>query len=271
MNNQPSPINLNTPMMTTSLDQYYDFLSNKIDINTNLAGFTVDSSELHPSLYPHARDIVTWGTRLGRGLIAARFGLHKTSIQNELARLVHGRTGGKFLVVCPLSVRHQFMQKDGPRMGIRWQYVRTDEEIEATDTPYLLTNYERVRDGGIDPRKHDIVGYSLDEGAVLRDLGSKTFQTFNEVLANALYRFICTAVPDPNRYLELINYAHILGVMDRGQALTRFFQRDVDQAGNLTLHPQWEEQFWMWVASWAIFIYEPGDLCECDCHKRGNQ
>jgi hypothetical protein len=46
----------------------------------------------------------------------------------------------------------------------------------------LITNYERVRDGQIDPRRHDFCGVSLDEGSVLRSMGSKTSETAAFVL-----------------------------------------------------------------------------------------
>jgi DNA modification methylase len=48
--------------------------------------------------------------------------------------------------------------------------------------------------------------------------------------------------------------------MDRGQALTRWFKRDSAKAGHLTIHPIHEKDFWMWVASWALFLFTPGDL-----------
>jgi DNA modification methylase len=75
---------------------------------------------------------------------------------------------------------------------------------------------------------------------------------------------VATATPDPNRYKELIHYAGYLGVMDTGQALTRFFQRDSEKAGNLTLYPHKEAEFWLWVASWAVFITKPSDLGHSD-------
>jgi hypothetical protein len=58
--------------------------------------------------------------------------------------------------------------------------------------------------------------------------GSKTYQTFLTLFDQVPYRFVATATPSPNRYKELIHYAGFLGVMDTGQALTRFFQRDSD-------------------------------------------
>lgn len=245
------------------LEEYYEFLSKKIEI-TNETGFVVDPTELSSPLFPHVKDIARWATRLGRGLIAASFGLQKTSVQIELARLIHRRTGGQFLVVCPLGVKSQFVEIDGPRLGVHFQYVRTDAEIEAADTPYLITNYERVRDGDIDPRKHNITGASLDEGSVLRNLGSKTYQVFLDVFSDVLHKFVCTATPSPNRFRELIYFANWLGIMDHGQALTRFFQRNPNKAGDLQLHPQHEEKFWKWVASWALFIYAPSDLGHSD-------
>jgi hypothetical protein len=244
---------------------YYDFLANKIDV-VERTGFKVSRDELHSSTFPHQADAIIWAARLGRALIAMSFGLGKTHIQTELARLIHQRIGGLFLIVCPLGVKYQFSEEDGPRLGVKFQYVRTDAEIEAADTPYLITNYERVRDGDIDPRKHNITGCSLDEGSVLRSLGSLTYQVFNDAFADVPFRYVCTATPAPNRYKELIHYADFLDIMDRGQALTRFFQRDPGKAGNLTLHPQHEARFWLWVASWALFVYKPSDLCQCECH-----
>jgi DNA modification methylase len=159
-----------------------------------------------------------------------------------------------------LGVRHQFVQEDGPRLGVNWQYVRNDAEFEAANTPFVITNYERVRDGNIDPTKHDFGGVSLDEGSILRGLGTKTSEMFKQVLTHIPYRFVCTATPAPNQFRELIYYAQFLGQMDAGQALTRWFKRDPSKAGNLTLHPHHEADFWLWVASWALFLTKPSDL-----------
>ena len=146
---------------------YNTFLESKIVVNDEI-GIDIDAEELHSSTFPHQRDATIWALRNGRALVAMSFGLGKTHIQCEIARLLHERTDKSFLVVCPLGVKHQFTEEDGPRLGVDWQYVRTDAEVEACESPYLITNYERVRDGKIDPRKHDIIGVSLDEGSVLR-------------------------------------------------------------------------------------------------------
>ena len=74
------------------------------------------------------------------------------------------------------------------------------------------------------------------------------------------YRFVATATPSPNEYIELLAYADFLGIMDVSQAKTRFFKRDSTHADNLTLHSHKEEEFWLWVSSWALFVNKPSDI-----------
>lgn len=138
------------------------------------------------------------------------------------------------------------------------EYCRTMEEVEASTSQIVLTNYERVRDGDIDPSY--FAATSLDEASVLRSFGSKTYQTFLDKFKNVPYKLVATATPSPNKYKELIHYAGYLEVMDTGQALTRFFQRDSTKANNLTLYPNMEDEFWLWVSSWALFITKPSDI-----------
>lgn len=243
------------------MDEYTQFLKSKVQV-VHQVGMDVPASALHPSTLPHQADAIRWALKVGRALLAMSFGLGKTHVQVEIARQVVERAGGKFLIVCPLGVRHQFTEEDGPRLGVHFQYVRTDEEVAAATTPYLITNYERVRDGGIDVSQFS--GISLDEGSVLRSLGSKTQDTFTRLCRAVPYRFVATATPSPNEYREIIYYAQFLEHMDIGQALTRWFKRDPNKAGNLTIHPHHEEAFWMWVASWALFVNKPGDLGHSD-------
>jgi len=246
--------------LNPDMQGYQTFIESKIKLAEQNGHIGTDGVEFHTSTKPHQNDSGLWALRRGRALIAASFGLGKTHIQIELAKAIHKATGLPFLVVCPLGVKHQFQEEDGPRLGVRWQYVRTDDELRAADTPFLITNYERIRDGNIDPRLHDLAGVSLDEGSCLRSLGSKTYSVFEEVFAKVPYRYVCTATPAPNNYRELIYYARFLGVMDSGQALTRWFNRNPEKAGDLRLHPQHENDFWLFVSSWALFLYRPSDL-----------
>ena len=224
-------------------------------------GFEVLKRDLHGSTFDHQADTIQWALRIGRALIAKSFGLGKTHDQIEIAKQVYKRTGKPFLIICPLGVKHQFQYEDGPRLGVTIEYITSDDDFALADTPYLITNYERVRDGNISQKSlNKLGGVSLDEGAVLRALDSKTWDTFFKAFKDTEFRFVCTATPSPNNYIELLNYAVFLGKIDRGFALTRWFKRDSTKAGNLTLYEHHEEDFWLWVSTWALFLYAPSDL-----------
>jgi DNA modification methylase len=186
--------------------------------------------------------------------------LGKTIQQLEYSRIVSKRLGAKALITLPLGVRQEFTADAVDILGMRPPvYVRNMVEANAADGPIVMTNYERVRDGDIDPVKFSAAS-SLDEASVLRSFGSKTYQSFLDLFKGVPFKLVCTATPSPNRYKELIHYAGFLEVMDTGQALTRFFQRDSTKANNLTLYPHKEMEFWLWVSTWALFITKPSDL-----------
>lgn len=233
---------------------YQAFLEQKVRFDS-ACGFAIDEADINPMLFPHQRDIVRWAVEGGRRAIFAAFGLGKSFMQIEVLRLIQARAGGAVLVICPLGVRQEFI-RDGKKLGVEFKFIRRSEEISGDG--FYLTNYESVRDGRLDPNL--FTAASLDEASVLRSFGSKTYQTFLTLFEEVKYRFVCTATPSPNRYKELIHYAGFLGVMDTGQSLTRFFQRDSSKANNLTLYPHKEQEFWYWLNTWAIFLQKPSDL-----------
>ncbi|GGN49591.1 hypothetical protein GCM10011349_20380 [Novosphingobium indicum] len=220
---------------------------------------------------PHQRAIVRWAVEGGRRALFEAFGLGK-SIQQLLicdiilsivermritnddpVRAIMG------LIVAPLGVRREFIA-DANKLGIPLHFVKSDAEIDeiGDECGLYLTNYESVRDGKVDVSRFTVC--SLDEASVLRSYGSKTFQEFLPLFEAVPYRFVATATPSPNRYKELIHYAGFLGIMDTGQALTRFFQRNSEKANDLKLYEHKQDEFWLWVNSWAVFLQRPSDL-----------
>jgi len=216
--------------------------------------------------------MVKWLVRGGRRACFARFGLHKTVTQLETLRIILSKIDGRGLIVCPLNVRTEFI-KDATNI-LKWdqapQFVRSIDECD--DSGIYLTNYETIREGKLDPRLFSVA--SLDEASILRGFGgSKTFREFMRLFTGdggplgdrkgtdrVNYRFVATATPSPNDYIELLAYADFLGIMDVSQAKTRFFKRDSTKADKLVLYPHKEEEFWMWVASWALFVQRPSDV-----------
>lgn len=237
---------------------YKEFLEKKVIIAME-SGFEVSENEINSNLKPHQKDAVRWAIKGGCRALFESFGMGKTVQELEFARLTTEHDGGKALIVLPLGVKQEFERDAVNLLSMKKPvYVRTAAEVAACDAKIMLTNYERVRDGDIDPAVFTTV--CLDEAAVLRGYGTKTYQTFLPKFRSVKYKLVATATPDPNRYKEIIHYAGFLGVMDTGQALTRFFQRDSTKANNLTLYPHKEEEFWLWVSSWALFLQSPADL-----------
>jgi DNA modification methylase len=242
------------------MNDYTAFLESKFKFS-QFHGFDVAASEVNPALKPFSRDVVRWALKGGRRALFLSFGLHKSVTQIEIMRLIGTRERGFRLIVLPLGVRQEF-KRDADLFftgehAVKLKFIRRADELEDEDTIYL-TNYESVRDGKLDMSFFKAA--SLDEAAVLRSYGSKTYQEFLTLFDAVPFRFVATATPSPNRYKELIHYAGFLGVMDTGQALTRFFQRDSTQAGNLTLYPHREREFFLWLHSWALFVQKPSDL-----------
>ena len=243
--------------MIVTHSEYEEFLRSKM-ITAPERGIEIDASAINPLLKPHQAAIVRWAVHKGNAAIFAAFGLGKTFMQLEIARLICAHAGGKFLIVAPLGVRGEF-KRDAEKLGIAIHFVRRFEECESDGI--FLTNYETIRDAKMDPRK--FTGCSLDEAAILRGFGgTKTFREFMRVFENGQvrYKFVATATPSPNEYIELLAYAAFLDVMDVSQAKTRFFKRNSTKADELTLHPHKEREFWIWVSSWAIFLQKPSDL-----------
>lgn len=238
--------------------EYLEFLKSKIEIAKD-SGFNIELSKLNKALKPHQKDAVRWALKGGRRAMFESFGLGKTVQELEFCYQAAGYAGGQALIVLPLGVKQEFTHDAVELLGYdKPVYCRTMEEVRAEKGRIILTNYERVRDGDIRPDYFSAV--SLDEASVLRSFGSKTYQTFLEKFKGIPYKLVATATPSPNKYKELIHYAGYLEVMDTGQALTRFFQRDSTKANNLTLYPNMEDEFWLWVSSWALFVTKPSDL-----------
>ena len=253
---------------------YEDFLRDKV-VQAPLSGLDVPRADLHPKLFEFQKDAVLWALRGGRRALFESFGLGKTMQQLEITRQITNRYDGQALIVLPLGVKQEFTA-DAQKMDMEITYVRTDVEASAAG-PVVMTNYERVRDGSISPGYlRSLTAVCLDEASVLRGFGgTKTFREFMRLLAGdggrgpsgtgktgdgIPYRFVATATPSPNDFIELLAYAAFLGVMDVSEAKTRFFKRDSTKADKLTLHAHKEREFWLWVSTWALFITTPSDL-----------
>lgn len=251
-----------------SLD-YDSFLAEKVRFDRSY-GFPVPPEAFspifqpgHPQFKPHQREIIGWAVEGGRRAIFARYGLGKSVMQLEILRLIIELSPvdiavKRGLIVAPLGVRFDIIRDGRTLLDTEVRFVRSTAEVDPDWSGLYVTNYESVRDGKLDLSL--FIAASLDEAAVLRSFGSETYQRFLPLFADIPFRFVATATPAPNRHKELIHYAGFLGVMDTGQALTRFFKRDSSKAGNLKIHPHKKREFMLWLNTWACFLQRPSDL-----------
>jgi len=236
--------------------EYKEFLENKV---VAAEDFGFQASNISTILFPHQKTIIPWMLEGGRRACFASFGLGKTMMQLEIAMQCIAQTKMPILIGLPLGVIGEFKRdNEYLRTGIDIEYITDTNEIENYEPKIYLTNYERIRKGDIDALKFG--GVSFDEASFLRSLKTETTNFVLSFFKKVPYRFVFTATPAPNDFIEILNYADFLGVISRGHALTRFFQRDSTKAGKLTLYPNKKEEFWKWVSTWAVFINKPSDL-----------
>lgn len=236
----------------SSTDSYADFLAAK-RARAPHAGITLDPDDLHPSLFPHQREVVRWAAERGRAAAFLDTGLGKTRIQVAWLDQIVGVVGNG-LIICPLSIAQQTIE-EAEALGIEITYVRS--QVEAGDrltSGLYITNYEMQQH--FDPSMFDAV--VLDESSILKNHTGPTRTALIERWGTVPYRLACTATPAPNDHTELANHAEFLGAMRRVDMLAAYFVHDSDTGWRLKGHaagPMFE-----WMTTWAIAARRPSDI-----------
>ena len=133
---------------------YREFLENKIDIAPQ-SGIEVDPAEISPALKDHQRVCVLWALRGGRRGVFARFGLGKTVMQAGMVpACCRSTSGGQTLDRDAAERPAGVSSADAVTPAGDWTSRLTAARWprwRPAQAPIVLTNYERVRDGDIDP------------------------------------------------------------------------------------------------------------------------
>lgn len=225
---------------------YIDFIKSK-----NIASVPTGIENvwnLNKGLFPFQKDIVTWALRRGRAAVFADCGMGKTIMQLEWANHVTGNV----LILAPLAVSTQTVN-EGEKFGIKLSYCRNQESIKEKIT---ITNYEML--DHFDPSYFS--GIVLDESSILKSFDGKFRNKIIDSFNKTPFRLACTATPAPNDYMELGNHSEFLGVMTRTEMLSMFFVHDGGETQKWRLKGHAENDYWKWMASWAVMIRKPSDL-----------
>ena len=226
---------------------YTDFLKGKQSVSKP-SGF--ECEELPAQLFDFQRDIVRWAIRQGRAAIFADCGLGKTFMQLAWAKQIADYTHKQVLILAPLAVSSQTVN-EGKKLGIEAQYCRSFGDAEI-----LVTNYEMMEH--FDPAKFG--GVVLDESSILKSFEGHFRNEIIERFQNTPYRLACTATPAPNDHMELGNHSEFLGNLTRTEMLSTFFVHDGGDTAKWRLKGHAQQDFWKWVASWAVMLRNPADL-----------
>ncbi len=228
---------------------YEEFLKNK-QVVIKPTGFDCEPSNIY--LFDFQRDIVKWALKKGKAAMFLDTGLGKTIIQLTWADEICKYTGGKVLILAPLAVSKQTV-REGLKFGIQATSCRTQGDVKDGIN---ITNYEMLQH--FNP--NEFVGVVLDESSIIKSFEGETTKQMINLFRFTEYKLACTATPAPNDYKELGNHAEFLGVMSRTEMLATFFVHDSGDTAKWRLKGHAENDFWKWIASWAMVVKNPEDL-----------
>lgn len=237
--------------MTDSLQSYRDFLARKrmVDPDTGI----VEPGDMPDFLFPHQQDITRWALKRGRAAVFAGTGLGKTIIELIWANRVSEHTNKPVLIIAPLAVSVQHI-REAEKFGVPAQLVRSDADVGKTGV--YVTNYQKLEH--FDLRWFS--GVILDESSILKSHDGKTRAKLIAACQKIPFRLAATATPAPNDFMELGNHAEFLGIMSYTDMLATFFVHDGGETQKWRLKGHAENEFWKWMASWAVMLRKPSDL-----------
>lgn len=224
---------------------YTEFLASKA-IDDPCTGMAV-MPDLPDCLFPHQRDIVQWALRRGRSALFAGTGLGKSLMELAWAQAVTRYTGRPVLHLAPLAVSAQ-MIREAEKFGIP-AHMGDGEGI-------CITNYQKL--DHFDLSKFGAI--ILDESSILKSTDGHYRNRLISASQMIPFRLAATATPAPNDFMELGNHAEFLGVMSYTDMLATFFVHDGGSTQNWRLKGHAENEFWRWMASWAVMLRKPSDL-----------
>ena len=187
-------------------------------------------------------------------------GLGKTLIQISTAYNIVKHTNKKVLILTPLAVAFQFIN-EANKLGIDdIEYSKDGKHTKKI----VICNYERLHLFD----SNDFIGVLLDESSILKNFDGKIKNQVTSFVKKIPYRFLSTATPSPNDFIELGTSSEALGYMGYMDMLTKFFknnQNSVDSNNRnigekFYLKPHAENDFFAWVNQWAIMVKMPSDI-----------
>lgn len=237
------------------MTNYQEFLHNK--------RYKSDSFGFEPNFYPdisfdYQKFIIEKAVKRGREAVFADTGLGKSLINLSIAKNIINETNKRVLILTPLAVAFQFIE-EAHKIGI--DDIEYSKDGNFTKK-IVICNYERLH--YFDAK--DFVAVLADESSILKNFDGKTKKAVTNFMKQVRFRYLFTATPSPNDYIELGTSSEALGFLSYMDMLGRFFAnnenniRPQDIGNKWYLKPHARDDFFSWVNTWSTFIKYPSDL-----------
>jgi len=237
--------------------KYEEFLERK---KHTIGNFGFDATYIPEIAFDFQKFIIEKAVKKGRMAVFADTGLGKTLIQLSIAQNIVLKTNKKVLILTPLAVAFQFLL-EAEKLGIDdIEYSKDGKHTKKI----VICNYERLH--YFDSK--DFEGVILDESSILKNFDGKIKSQVTTFVKKIPYRFLSTATPSPNDFIELGTSSEALGYMGYMDMLGKFFKQNnnaVDSSNRnigekFYLKPHAEKDFFSWVNQWSIMVKMPSDL-----------
>lgn len=236
---------------------YEEFIKSKEHTSGN---FGFDALFIPDMAFDFQQHIIEKAVKKGRIGVFADTGLGKTLIQLSIAYNIVLKTNKKVLILTPLAVAFQFLD-EAVKLGIYDIEYSKDGKFTKK---IVICNYERLH--YFDSKDFECV--ILDESSILKNFNGQIKNEITSFIRKVPFRFLSTATPSPNDFIELGTSSEALGYMGYMDMLSTFFkstQNDRDSnninIGNkFRLLPHAEKAFFQWVNTWSLMIKNPSDL-----------
>jgi hypothetical protein len=239
------------------MTEYQKFLEQK---KHSIGNFGFKANYIPEIAFDFQRHVIEKSVEKGRIAVFLDTGLGKTLVQLSIAKNVVNHTNKNVLILTPLAVAFQFIL-EAEKLGI--EDVEYSKDGKFTKK-IIICNYERLH--YFDPKDFQCV--ILDESSILKNFDGKIKQEVTTFVKKIPYRFLSTATPSPNDFIELGTSSEALGYMGYMDMLGKFFknnQNSVDSNNRnigekFYLKPHAEKDFFAWVNQWSIMAKMPSDL-----------
>lgn len=234
---------------------YKTFLETKRHSSQN---YGIEPLEIPDLMFDFQKYVTEYAIKKGRCAVFLDTGLGKTIIELVTALNYAKKFNKPVLIITPLAVAFQFL-REAEKFGIGdIEYSK----LGKYKSKIVVCNYERL--DHFDPNDFDCV--ILDESSILKNFDGARRQQITSFLRKVKYRYVFTATPSPNDFIELGTSSEALGYLGYSDMLTKFFKNNEDTISPMNIGTQWllkghaKESFFQWVSGWSVSMRKPSDL-----------